>query len=257
MYQDTRPADLDSQGDSDAWGEFRVSHPQECLALLRQLRDKTVPVMLNAPDGASMTTSLWSLDADQGKLNLSADPGHPMLARLVDANEVMAVAYLDSVKLQFDLQHLVLVRSANACALQGGLPRELYRFQRRSAFRVRLSERHAPTACFRHPSMPDMMLSLRVLDVSVGGCALWLPGDVPSLQPGTKLATVAVALDADTRFAASVTLAHVSSVSRGDGASAPGMRLGCAWKPLNSGAERTLQCWIDQAQKRRRTLVLD
>ena len=27
--------------------------------------------------------------------------------------------------------------------------------------------------------MPDMQLELRVLDVSIGGCALWLPHDLP------------------------------------------------------------------------------
>jgi hypothetical protein len=35
-----------------------------------------------------------------------------------------------------------------------------------------------------------------------------------------------------------------------------GMRLGCEWRPVGGLAERALQCWIDQAQKRRRLLTL-
>jgi hypothetical protein len=35
-----------------------------------------------------------------------------------------------------------------------------------------------------------------------------------------------------------------------------GVRLGCEWQRLGGAAERTLQRWIDQAQKRRRMLSL-
>jgi c-di-GMP-binding flagellar brake protein YcgR len=45
-----------------------------------------------------------------------------------------------------------------------------------------------------------MQLALRVLDVSIGGCALLLPADVPALEPGVTLQGVEIELDADTRF---------------------------------------------------------
>jgi flagellar brake protein len=253
MFQDTRPADLDAVGGHDPYAEFRVTHPGERLALLRQLRDGSVPVMLSSPEGSTMTTTLWALDDERGRLNFTAEAGHPQIDQLVDSDEVVAVAYLESVKLQFDLHGLVLVRSFNACALQCKLPSEVYRFQRRNAYRVRTLERHQPKARLRHPSMPDMQLSLRVLDVSAGGCALWLPMDVPTLQAGTRLAEVVVELDELTRFTAALTLQHVTVLQAGD----RGVRLGCAWQPLSGAAERTLQRWIDQAQKRRRLLSLD
>ncbi len=252
MFQDTRPADIDAAGGSDPYAEFRVTQTTERLALLRQLRDGNTPVILNAPDGTSLTTALWALDDVRSRLSFSADASHPQLPGLVDADEVVAVAYLESVKLQFDLPGLVLVRSFNACTLQATMPRDIYRFQRRNAYRVRTPERNAPTARFRHPSMPEMVLALRVLDVSVGGCALWLPHDVPTLQAGTRLAEVQVELDDLTRFAAALTLQHVTVLQTGD----RGVRLGCAWQPLSGGAERQLQRWIDQAQKRRRLLSL-
>ncbi len=252
MFQDTRPADLDAAGGTDPYAEFRVTHPGERLALMRQLRDGNVPVMLSSPEGDTMTTSLWALDDERGRLNFSAEAGHPKLEELVDADEVVAVAYLESVKLQFDLQGLVLVRSFNACALQCRMPSEIYRFQRRNAYRVRPVDRQQPKARLRHPSMPEMQLALRVLDVSAGGCALWLPQDVPALQAGTRLAEVVIELDELTRFSAALTLQHVTTLQAGD----RGVRLGCAWQPLSGAAERTLQRWIDQAQKRRRLLTL-
>ncbi len=264
MFEDTRPAELDAAGDADAWAAFRVSPETERLRVLRDLRDQSVPVMLNSPGGATLTTTLWALDAAQRRLTFNMDGNPPQLARLVECDEAVAVAYIDAVKLQFDLHGLVLVRGATVSALQCALPGEVYRFQRRNAYRVRPSERHAPVAHLRHPSMPEMRLALRVLDVSIGGCALWLPADVPPLQAGTLLGELRVALDAETLFSAAVTLHHVSSLGGPDRGSDPGaaggrggVRLGCEWQSLAPGAERVLQRWIDQAQKRRRMLTLE
>jgi flagellar brake protein len=248
MFSDTGPAALDAHGGSDPWAEFRVAHPQERLGLLRQLRDGSVAVNLAAPDGSMLTTTLWSID--DGSLSFQADAASPQLARLLDADEAVAVAYLESVKLQFDLHDLVLVRGPQAAALRAALPAEVYRFQRRQAYRVRTLERHAPSARLRHPALPEMRLALRVLDVSLGGCALWQPGDVPPMPAGTVVGEAEITLDADTRFNARLTLHHVSTLGGGVGHHA-GARIGCEWK-LDGAAERQLHRWIDQAQKRRR-----
>jgi c-di-GMP-binding flagellar brake protein YcgR len=255
MFQDTRPAELGPQGGPDAWAEFRVTQPQERMRLLRALRDGNVPVMLNAPDGATLSGSLWAVDDLQQRLNFSVDADAPQLERLIDADEVVAVAYLQSVKLQFDVRGLVLVRGAQGCALQGWLPREIYRFQRRNAYRVRTGGRQEPVARFRHPGMPEMQLTLRMLDVSIGGCALWLPHDVPPLQAGTRLGELQVVLDADNRFAAPAVLQHLTGSGLNERSQA-GARMGCEWQPLPGAAERVLQRWIDRAQQRRRLLTL-
>lgn len=251
MFQDTRPAELD--GPRDAWAEFRVALPAERTALLRQLREENIPVMLNASDGCSMTSSLWAVDSEHERISFSVNAAHPNLGAVVEAEEVVAVAYLQSVKLQFDVLDLVLVQGMQACTLQAAAPREIYRFQRRGGYRVRTAARHAPTARLRHPAMPEMNLALRVLDISIGGCALWLPHDVPPLQAGTQLTEVHVVLDGDTQFVAALHLMHVTVLAQSE----RGARLGCEWRPLPGTAARDLQRWIDQAQKRRRLLSLD
>ncbi len=260
MFENTRPAELDATGEEDPWSQFRVAQPQERLSLLRALRDGNVPVVLNAPDGTSMTVTLWALDAEQGRVNLSVNAAAPQLPSMVEADEAVAVAYLESVKLQFDLQDFMLVHGPNSCALQCRLPDEIYRFQRRNAYRVRTRDSHGPHASFRHPSMPEMRVDLRVLDVSIGGCALWLPSDVPLLQAGTLLADMRVELDADARFTTAVSLQHVSAqgVYRGSpgGNGTQGVRIGCEWRSLPPPAERVLQRWIDRTQRRRHLLSL-
>ncbi len=247
-FQDTQPAAL-HQLSGQAQDEFAVHHPTELLGLLRQLVDNNVRVHLSAPDGSSYTTQVWTVDGHLRRLSLAADAAHPAVRALIDGGEATVVAYLESIKLQFDLQHLVLVHGANASALQAELPKRLYRFQRRSSFRVRTPASTAPTATLLHPSMPEMELALRVLDVSVGGCALALPADVPALAAGITLAGVQIELDGDTRFSTGLTLQHVSG---GMGSTDNTRRLGCAFVKLDGAAQRTLQRYIDQTQKRQR-----
>lgn len=259
MFQDTRPADLDAAGHADVWAEFRVGHPQERLSLLRQLRDQMVPVAIHAPSGMSLNATVWAVDPAQQRIGFSLPSELPPMDAMVESDEAVAVAYLESVKLQFDLHTLMVVRGPAGTTLQCQLPQEIYRFQRRNAYRVRPPARSEPLAFLRHPSIPDMQLALRVLDVSIGGCALWLPGDVPPLQSGTRIGEMTVSLDADTRFQAAATLQHVSAPA-GSGERSDkverGARVGCAWQRLGGAAERVLQRWIDQAQKRRRMLSL-
>ena len=253
MSEYTRPADLDASGAADGLAAFRVTHPQERLSLLRQLRDGQVAININGAEGGVFTSTLWAMDPEQQRISFSVDPGIPALARIVEADEAVAVAYMDSVKLQFDLQRLLLVHTPQSCTLQSAIPAELYRFQRRSAYRVRTAERHSPKARFRHPAIPDMALALRVTDLSIGGCALWMPANVPGLQAGTRLNDVSIELDNDTRFSVALNLQHLSSTGQDDG----GIRLGCEWQSLGNGPERVLQLWIDLMQKRRRLLALD
>ncbi|MCA0244477.1 MAG: flagellar brake protein [Proteobacteria bacterium] len=252
MSFDTRPAplDADSPAGREAWAPFRVDHPGELAGLLRQLRDAAAPIVLSAPGGAALVASLWSIDLEQRRINFSAEPGDPMLQPLIDADEAVAVGYLENVKLQFDLQDLLLVRGAKTCTLQARCPREIYRFQRRSAYRVRTLDRYTPTARLRHPAIADMRLTLRVIDVSVGGCALQVPADVPAIEPGLTLQGVQIELDAETRFTATLAILHVSDLG------GHGPRAGCEWQALPPESQRALQRYIDNTQKRRRLLSL-
>jgi flagellar brake protein len=111
--------------------------------------------------------------------------------------------------------------------------------------------RTSPVAKFRHPMIPDMQLALRVLDVSIGGCALFLPNDVPTLDPGVLMNGVVVDLDADTRVNTGLRLQHVTSINPDSN----GVRLGCEMVSPSSDGLRALQRYIDQTQKRQRMLA--
>lgn len=253
MSQETLPMPLSAMSGSPAGlDEFRVGSPAEVLGLLKQCADGNVLLNLSSPDGTGYTSTVWAIDAQRGIVCLSADANDVKLQCLLESDEVVAVCYLDSIKLQFDLHDLVLVHNGRNSALNARFPREVYRFQRRSSFRVRPMLNTRPTASLRHPSLPDMQLSLRVLDVSIGGVALFLPDDVPPIEPGVRVAQVLVELDGDTRLQTDLVIHHITQLHH----ESKGARLGCEMIKLGGDGERALQKYIDQTQKRRRLLSI-
>lgn len=250
-FADTQPAPLSALSGSTL-DDFRVAAPAEVHSLLRSVADTGVTVHLTTDAGAAYTTTLWTVDAARARVSFSADEGSPRLQYLIDAGSAIAVCYLDAVKLQFRVHGLLLVRGANACALQGTLPAELFRFQRRASFRVRTLPRTSPTAHVPQPH-GGAPLELRVLDVSLEGCALLLPQNAPPPPMGGRIERVHVELDADTRFETTLEIHHATSLGGDTG----GLRLGCSMHRLTGDAQRALQRYIDGAQKKRRLFALE
>src|SRR5258705_392066 len=85
----------------------------------------------------------------------------------------------------------------------------------------------------------NVQVSLNVLDVSIGGCALFLPDDVPPLAPGVLMNGVQIDLDADTRLNTSLRLQHVTSLNP----DSHGVRLGCEMVNAGSDGLRALQLY--------------
>ena len=230
--------------------DFRIASAVEIQAILRKLLETNTMVTLSSPGGASYTTLLWAVDTTRGIICFSAETGDPRLQQLLESNEIVAVAYLDSIKVQFDVEGAVLVRGGDT-ALNANFPAQIFRFQRRSSFRVKPLLSHTPTAHFRHPALPDMQLSLRILDVSLGGVALALPKDVPHVGAGIHIRRCLLELDADTQLDVGVTIHHVTVLNENQGA-----RLGCEIDGLHGSDERALQNYINQTQKRRNAMTI-
>ena len=254
MTQQTMPMPLDALGAApDGLEDFRITTPREIGAMLKLLVDANVQLNLNASDGSVVSATLWTADPARASIGFSVNPDDPALQALVECQEAVIVGYLDSVKLQFDASNLVLVHGTRTCVLNCGWPREMFRFQRRGSFRVRPLLRSAPMARFRFGvDAAEREYVLRVLDVSIGGCALFLPAELPAINPGSSLARVQIDLDADTRFDVDLRLQHVTSIN----ADAKGVRLGCEFVRADGTVQRTLQRFIDLTQKRGKLLAL-
>ena len=249
---ETRPAPLRSMSADDGLDEFRVTSTRDVGTLLKQLLDGAVVLSLHGSDGSVFRSVIWTMDSARATIGFNADPNDPAMQSILHSHEVTVVGYLDSVKVQFEIRNPVLVHGNRASVLSCPFPREMYRFQRRNAFRVRPLMRSAPVARFRHPDQQDGEVALRILDLSISGCALFLPSDQQPMTVGVTLAGARMELDEDTRVDINLRLQHVTSINN-DGR---GVRLGFEFVRPNGDTVRTLRRLIDLTQKRGKLMAL-
>lgn len=233
--------------------DYRLDAPGEIRSWLRELMQAQVRVQLSTPGGALLHTVLLSLDAPPGMLAFEMPLDSSVAAPVLASPDVTATAYLDRIKLEFELSGLALVRGPGAGVLQAQVPAHLYRFQRRQAYRVQSPGQLYPALRFNQPEG----LRLRVVNVSGGGLALqWPQAAVPgtdTLPPPPPLAgaelTGTLELEREVSVSALLRVQHVTP-----GQDRAPHQLGCAFISLAPSAARALQVFIDQAQKRERLL---
>jgi flagellar brake protein len=245
---DTLPMSLDSLAASHGGlHDFRMTSAVEIRAMLNRVCSASAVLSLNAADGTTWEARPWVIDSARSAISMmfDGDKDDPRLQRVIESTQVTAVGVVDDVKIQFDAQGLVLVDGGTSSALRCAMPRELYRFQRRENFRVRPPVRNAPAARIAHPGLPTL---LRILDVSAGGCALFLPNDAPPVEAGTVLRAAVLDLEVNVRVQTDLRVQHVSALNPG----ATGVKVGCQFVNPNSSSLRTLQHYIAQTQKRAR-----
>lgn len=231
--------------------DFRMTSSVEIRAMLTRLCNGSITLVLNSSDGTDWPTRAWAVDTARAAITLvfDGDPADARLQRVLQSDQVIGVGVIDNVKVQFDISGLVLVQGADSSALRCAMPREIFRFQRRDSFRVRPPLRAAPAARLAHPQLPPM---LRILDVSMGGCALFLPGKSPTVTAGAVVEDAELDLEVNVRITTDLRIQHVSELN----AEATGMKLGCQFLNASPSSLRNLQHYIAQTQKRARLVTL-
>jgi c-di-GMP-binding flagellar brake protein YcgR len=232
--------------------DYRITSEVEIQSYLQQVLTARTLVTLSGPSGVSYTTMMRSAEAGPNALSFITEERNARIDALLECGEIVAVAYLDSIKLQFDLEGVVRVKDGLHSALHAHYPRVLFRFQRRSAFRVQPLPPKNAVARFPHPDMPDMQLALPVLDVSLNGVALFLPDNVPMIAAGVKIGQCLLELDEDTSMDVAMLIHHVTAINP----ESKGARLGCELVDLE-WSDRRLQHYINQTQKRRLALLAE
>ena len=124
---------------------------------LRELLQGQVRLQLSTPEGGSLHTVLRAVDAPHGMLSLEAPQDSGALQAVLDSDELVASAFLDRIKLQFELPGLLQVRATDGSSvLRAPLPAQLYRFQRRQAYRVHSASSLYPALRLADPARFDL-----------------------------------------------------------------------------------------------------
>ncbi|MBV8501833.1 MAG: flagellar brake protein [Paucibacter sp.] len=238
MSQDFAQTDFTTQPPEEL-GEFRVASSAEIAAILRQLQESQTLITLISEGDAPLVSRICELDLANGKLGLELPTGSA--SYVCKGLEMTAEAFLNDIRVQFELAPPQKLGSGIDAMLSASLPAIIYRFQRRRAFRVKPHSR-APQAAVV-PAEGGSVQRLRVLDVSMGGIALLMPPGNPIWATG-QLLEAEVELDRHTHFKASLRIQHTMQSDE-----SLGTPFGCAFTNLAPMAQRLLQLYIDQTQK--------
>lgn len=255
-FFDTVPAAIDEVDHIGRWERFRNHDPRQCLAALREACRASSPVTLGSADGPSVAASLWAVDEVAGRLHFNVNGDTRGAAAVAAQPQVWAAMYQGDVKLQFALRQLALGHLAGGQrgmvgamrSLTAVLPSSMYSLPRRHAVRVRRTKDGISVLRFAHPTANGQKVTLRVLDISLTGCAVRKPPGLPPLLPGTEVRRVEVELDADTVLFTDMTVQHVTASSADPLSSA---RVGVSWRDMPPAAHERLTTWITGGRRRR------
>ena len=255
-FLDTVPAAIDQVDHVGPWERFRNHDPRQCLAALREACRANSPITLGSADGPSVAASLWAVDEAAGRLHFNVNGKTREAAAVAAQPEVWAAMYQGDVKLQLALRQLALGHLAagrrgsvsSMRSLTAAVPTSMYTLPRRHTVRVRRTKDGVSVLRFAHPLASGMQTTLRMLDISLTGCAVRKPAGLPPLQPGVEVRRVEVELDADTVLFTDMTVHPVTSSSADPLSSA---RVGVSWHDMPRAAQERLATWIAGGRRRR------
>lgn len=253
MFQHTKPVASTEGKDEGNWAEFKLDSAPEIAVQLKLLRDRNAPVSLSSTDGASLVTAVWAVDETQNLVAFSVDENQRGLKEILAAGTAVAVAYVESVKLQFTCEQMRVSSGNQGAALQVAFPKLLLRFQRRDAYRLRIPERNPPIARLMLPGR-QVAVKAKLVDLSIGGCSIHLPLDAPAVAEGATLPNVQIDLSPDLRIVTGLVVRRIFPMKDDKGVDI-GKRLGVGWSKIDGQMERTLQLYIDQVQRRQRMMM--
>lgn len=159
--------------DSPSLEPYLVYSRVEIVAVLRQLlaAGALVTAYYDRDAGFAVTAMLTVKPEFEEVVFDNPSDAHA-LRRLLAADKVTFVAFLDQVKVQFTARAIEPIQFQGHGAFRVRVPDQLLRLQRRDGFRVRTPVSKAPTCAVPHGEDVQQVEKLRVLDISIGGLAL-------------------------------------------------------------------------------------
>ncbi len=230
--------------DSPELERFAIYSRSEIAGLLRQLRDKQVLVTLYYDQAAGFTVSNV-LEVNEGFEELILDRTSDAAAQkaIYASKQLVVVAFLDNVKLQFSVGAAEAVEHQGRPAFRVRLPQQLLRMQRRGAYRRQPPAVRPATCLVPSPGKKGQYESVRVLDLSVGGLALFVHPVQFSLPADHTLENCYLDLPDIGQITVTLRVRYVDDVQ----ASNDGVRrCGCEFVELSESAARMLQRYMNK-----------
>lgn len=227
--------------------EFRVTGEVDIRTVLRRLRDEGSPIGLFVDSPSSVTSQVIEIEPSFLDLEIGLDDGFSTgnrgWQRVITADEILCVAFVDGVKVQFRGRHEV-VHVSGEQRLRMPLPSHIYRIQRREGYRVRPLH-DDPVTCL--VSLPEGSHKLDVLDFSVVGLALHFPRRLSPPSVGALLRDVRLRLPGPRILPCTLSVRRIAPHPGEEG-----FQVGCAYERLPPETARAVQRLVREVEQARR-----
>jgi flagellar brake protein len=231
--------------DSPYWLQSSV----EIAYALNELRKSGA--MLSAQlDGSNIgfVTNILQVDTDEGVIYLDAPPLHTQQDLLSRRGSLVLRNSSNGVRVEFELEGFSTAVVENAPALCAPIPRRILKVQRRSYFRV-VTPAFKAISCSIQIS-ESVRFSCRVLDLGLGGMALWSRESDPELEEGKTYDKCRIEFPDTNPLDIRLVVRHASEVRVAGKPTT--RRYGCEFVELRSAQETLIQRMVLQLERERR-----
>lgn len=234
--------------DSPYWVRSSV----EVRYALNELRKARATLTCELPQGGdSFTTEILSATDDSG-LVLDVPPLQAQLDAAQRASKVVLRTASAGVKIDFELERLSVTNWENGPALRAPLPARILKVQRRNFFRIAVPKSR-PVACvITAPGVKPF--AYPILDIGLGGVALFSGEGEPTLQEGKTYDKCKIALPETGNLEPKLLVRHVAIIRP---ANRPiSHRYGCEFVDLPGPLEALIQRFVLLLERDRRAASL-
>jgi c-di-GMP-binding flagellar brake protein YcgR len=227
---------------------FAVRDRHDIVELLQELRDRQVLVTLYYDQASGCVVSnVLGVEPELEEVILDCAADRSSQGAIQRAREIVVVGYLDNAKIQFESSGAELTAHHGRPALRIRLPRRLLRMQRRSADRLPTPLAHPPTCLLPVPGEDGRYESVRVLDLSIGGVALFAHPLGIEMRPDAVLSPCYLDLPDIGQIAVTLRVRYADRHAVDGGV----WRCGCQFVDLGGPALRALQRYMNKLEAAR------
>jgi len=239
---------------------FQVYSRVEILGVLRAIQAQRVLMTLYFNHGDEfILTTLLSVNPEFEEMVFDAGPDKQLNKRLTDSQRIIGVAFVDSVKVQFNATRAESTTFEGSPAFRLRLPDSVLRLQRRNYFRIPTPIAKPLKCTVARPVPPEpvapeaaaksKVVELTVVEIGCGGLALTMNPDELRIEPGASLEQFTLELPGEGSLECKLIVCHISDASKG---AIRRHRLGCQFVDMPAAMATLVQRYVNKVDRERK-----
>ena len=232
--------------DLELLSEFRIGTPRAIQRLLADLAANRAPVSLYSAANPEVfvISRLESLDDEWLQLEIRTDSTRKR--ELLAPGRCTVVAFVNDIKVQFEVAFAAAEATPELVSLRTQHPAEVFRIQRRSAYRVRPPIGQTGQVTIR--GEPGTETSFELMDLSATGLSFQRRQEQQSFEIGARHEHARIELRPRVPVPCTLEIKTIQKLEPVSGVP-QGWRIGCALIDMPPEVERLVQTYVQDVER--------